>query len=132
MLRPSIDLAEIELRLDAVESGVRDLIARAELRRAIDGILDIERLLSSVTLETANPRDTLALAASLAKIPAAKAALARLASQRLNQLQQLLDPLEGLPPRIEQTIVDEPPLTFNDGGVIRTGIDSALDELRDL
>jgi DNA mismatch repair protein MutS len=132
MLRPSIDLAEIELRLDAVESGVRDLIAREELRRALDGILDVERLLSRVTLETANPRDTLALASSLAKIPAAKTALARLTAPRLNQLQQLLDPLEDLRARIEQTIVDEPPLTFNDGGVIRAGIDAALDELRDL
>src|SRR5579864_4214877 len=82
-LRPSLDLAEINARLDAVEAGVKDLIAREELRRALDGVLDLERLLSRVTLETANPRDVLALAASLAKIPAVRVALARLATARV-------------------------------------------------
>ena len=62
MLRPSIEVAEINARLDAVESQVKDMMAREELRRALDGILDLERLLSRVTLETANPRDVLALA----------------------------------------------------------------------
>jgi DNA mismatch repair protein MutS len=75
LLRPSLDLAEINARLDAVEAGVKATIAREELRRALDGVLDLERLLSRVTLETANPRDVLALAASLAKIPAIKAAV---------------------------------------------------------
>ena len=78
LLRPSLDLSEIHARLDAVEAGVKEIVAREELRRALDGVLDLERLLSRVTLETANPRDVLALAASLAKIPAIKAALARL------------------------------------------------------
>src|SRR5271167_4611968 len=61
LLRPSLDLAEINARLDAVEAGVKNTIAREELRRALDGVLDLERLLSRVTLETANPRDVLAL-----------------------------------------------------------------------
>ncbi len=68
MLRPSIDAAEINQRLDAVEGMVKDLVAREELRRSMEGILDLERLLSRVTLETANPRDLLALAISLAKL----------------------------------------------------------------
>ena len=76
LLRPSLDLSEIHARLDAVEAGVKDMVAREELRRALDGVLDLERLLSRVTLETANPRDVLALAASLGKIPAVKAAWA--------------------------------------------------------
>src|SRR6266700_1313674 len=59
MLRPSIQIDEINQRLDAVEAGVKDFIAREELRRALEGVLDIERLLSRVTLETANPRDLL-------------------------------------------------------------------------
>ena len=67
MLRPSIEIAEINARLDAVEVQVKETVAREELRRALDGILDLERLLSRVTLETANPRDVLALAASLGK-----------------------------------------------------------------
>ena len=75
MLRPSIDSGEINQRLDAVEGMVRDVVAREELRRSLEGILDLERLLSRVTLETANPRDLLALASSLAKLPAVRSAL---------------------------------------------------------
>jgi len=132
LLRPSLDLAEINARLDAVQAGAKDTIAREELRRALDGVFDLERLLSRVTLETANPRDVLALAASLAKIPAIKAALGHLSTERLNALQALLDELSDLRDRIEKTIVPEPPLSFADGGVIAAGIDRDLDELREL
>jgi len=132
LLRPSLDLAEINARLDAVEAGVKNLIAREELRQALDGVLDLERLLSRVTLETANPRDVLALAASLRKIPAIKRAVARLTSARLQVLHTALDELTDLRERIEKTIVPEPPLSFADGGVIAAGIDRDLDELREL
>jgi DNA mismatch repair protein MutS len=132
LLRPSLDLAEINARLDAVEAGVKDIIAREELRRALDGVLDLERLLSRVTLETANPRDVLALAASLRKIPGIKGAVARLAAARLRDLHASLDELSDLRERIEKTIVPEPPLSFADGGVIAAGIDRDLDELREL
>src|SRR6476661_6487178 len=80
LLRPSIEITEINARLDAVESQVKETIAREELRRALDGILDLERLLSRVTLETANPRDVLALAASLGKLPAVRKALEHVAA----------------------------------------------------
>ena len=132
LLRPSLDLAEIHARFDAVEAGVKDVIAREELRRALDGVLDLERLLSRVTLETANPRDVLALAASLAKVPGIKAAVGRLAAERLKALHSLLDELGDLRDRIEQMIVPEPPLSFADGGVIAAGVDRDLDELREL
>jgi DNA mismatch repair protein MutS len=132
LLRPSLNLAEINGRLDAVEAGVKDIVAREELRRALDGVHDLERLLSRITLETANPRDVLALAASLGKIPAAKAALERLPAQRLRELHSSLDELSELRERIEKTIVSEPPLSFADGGVIAAGVERELDELRDL
>jgi len=132
MLRPSIDRAEIDARLDAVECQVKDLVARQELRRALEGILDLERLLSRVTLETANPRDVLALAASLARIPAARLAVARLSGTRLHQLYASIDELSDLRSRIDTTIVAEPPISLSDGGVIASGIDRELDELRDL
>src|SRR5215471_5249565 len=109
MLRPSLDRAEIESRLDAVEVAVKDIVAREELRRALDGVLDLERLLSRVTLETANPRDILALAASLKKIPAIKSAVARLTAVRLEALHSSLDDLSDLRARIENTIIPEPP-----------------------
>jgi DNA mismatch repair protein MutS len=132
LLRPSIDAGEIEKRLDAVEAGVKEFIAREELRRALEGVQDVERLLSRVTLETANPRDLLALCASLNRTPLIKAALGRLASSRLQELFLLLDELADLRGRIERTIVPEPPLTLADGGVIQPGVDPELDDLRNL
>jgi len=132
LLRPSLDLGEISGRLDAVEAGVKGTVAREELRRALDGVLDLERLLSRVTLETANPRDVLALAASLGKIPTIKAATGRLTANRLAVLNSSLDELADLRGRIDTTIVPEPPLTFGDGGVIAAGVDRDLDELREL
>ena len=132
MLRPSIEAEEINRRLDAVEEMVRDLVGREELRRSMEGILDLERLLSRVTLETANPRDLLALAVSLAKLPAVRSALARFTAERLQALHRQCDELSDLRDRIALSLEDEPPLTLTDGGVIRSGVDSALDELRNL
>jgi DNA mismatch repair protein MutS len=132
LLRPSIELSEINSRQDAVEAQVKETVGREELRRALDGILDLERLLSRVTLETANPRDVLALAASLGKLPAARAALDRFAADRLRALHSSVDELTDLRQRIENTIIPEPPISLSDGGVIRAGVDRELDELRDL
>jgi DNA mismatch repair protein MutS len=132
MLRPSIDAIEIGHRLDGVEALLKNTIAREELRRALTGILDLERLLSRVTLETANPRDLLALAASLARIPAARMALENLAVPKLESLHHNLDELTDVRGEIEHTIIPEPPITLNDGGVIAAGVDPELDELRGL
>ena len=132
MLRPSISVSEINGRLDAVEAGVKDFVSREELRRALNGVMDMERLLSRVTLETANPRDVLALCASLNRTPLIKTALSRLKSARLQTLNDLLDEMGDLRQRIEKTIVEEPPLTLSDGGVIQPGLDPELDELRNL
>jgi DNA mismatch repair protein MutS len=132
MLRPSIDGTEITLRLDAVEALAHETIHREELRRSLEGIFDLERLLSRVTLEAANPRDLLALASSLARLPGVRAALKNFAPSRLTALLDSLDELADIRQRIDVTIVPDPPLTFADGGVIAAGIDSALDELRDL
>src|SRR5271170_5445664 len=132
MLRPSIEIAEINARLDAVEAQVNETVAREELRRALDGILDLERLLSRVTLETANPRDVLALAASLRKIPGLRVALARFGTERLTTLHGSVDELGDLRERIDKTIVPEPPISLVDGGAVQSGVDKELDELRDL
>ncbi len=85
-----------------------------------------------MTLETANPRDVLALCASLNRIPLIKSALNRLKSARLAELYLLLDELADLRERIEKTVVPEPPLTLADGGVIQPDVDAELDELRNL
>ena len=132
MLRPASDASEIQARLDAVEEQTKQTIAREELRRALEGVLDLERLLSRVTLETANPRDLLALAASLGRIPAVRAALARLGSARLALLHAGIDELADVRERIESAIIPQPPISLSDGGVIRPGADRELDELREL
>ena len=132
MLRPSLDRAEIDGRLDSVEVQVKDTVRREELRRSLEGILDLERLLSRVTLETANPRDVLALAASLGRIPKVRTVLAGLSALRLGTLHGVIDELGDLREKIDRTLVPEPPLTLSDGGVIAAGVDKDLDELRDL
>jgi DNA mismatch repair protein MutS len=132
MLRPSIDPEEIGRRLDAVEAQVNDAVGREELRRALDGILDLERLLSRVTLEAATPRDVLALAASLGRIPAVRRALEGIGARRLADLLNLLDALTDVQHKISATLVPEPPLSFQEGGVVAAGVDRDLDELRDL
>jgi DNA mismatch repair protein MutS len=132
MLRPSIDVAEMNQRLDAVSAGLANMIHREELRRSLDGILDIERLLSRISLETANPRDVLALGASLGRLPLVRRALVHFPAQRFEALHTLLDELGDVCERIESSIVAEPPITLNDGGVIKAGVDPQLDELRDI
>ena len=132
MLRPSIDASEINQRLDAVEEQVKETIAREELRRSLAGVLDLERLLSRVTLETANPRDLVALATSVARIPTVRSALARLNSVRLQSLHATIDELADIRERIEKTVIAEPPISLNDGGVIQSGADAELDVLREL
>ena len=132
MLRPSLDRGEIDARLDSVEAQVKDTVRREELRRALEGILDLERLLSRVTLETANPRDVLALAASLGRIPKVRHILGELSAKRLSALYIAIDELSDLREKIDHTLVPEPPLTLNEGGVIAAAVDKDLDELRDL
>ena len=75
---------------------VKDVVAREELRRSMEGILDLERLLSRVTLETANPRDLLTLATSLAKLPTVRAALSHFPAERLQALHAQCDELADL------------------------------------
>jgi DNA mismatch repair protein MutS len=132
MPRPSLDASEIGQRLDAVEELVKGSIAREELRRALAGVLDLERLLSRVTLETANPRDLIALGASLARIPSVRAGLSNLRAARLEDLYQKMDELADIRTHIETTIVPEPPISLADGGVIARGADQELDELHQL
>ncbi|MBV8206943.1 MAG: DNA mismatch repair protein MutS [Acidobacteria bacterium] len=132
MLRPASEGGEIEARLESVAAMAGDLIAREELRRSLDGVMDLERLLSRITLETANPRDVLALAASLGRAELVQAAALKFPSPRMQELAGQVNGLPELQKRIYQTLVPEPPLAFAEGGVIREGVDPALDELRDL
>jgi DNA mismatch repair protein MutS len=132
LLRPSLDRAEIGGRLDAAGELLQQTILRAELRKQLGGILDIERLLAKITMGVANPRDVLALGRSLEKIPALKATFETQRAARLRDLHDRLDEVAEARDRILQTIADEPPINLADGGTIRAGCNADLDELRDL
>jgi DNA mismatch repair protein MutS len=132
LLRPSMDRAEIEQRLEAAGELIQQTILRAELRKQLAGILDIERLLAKVTLGSAGPRDLLALGRSLEKIPALKRTFDTQQAARLRGLHERLDELPDVTNLILEAIADEPPFNLADGGTIRPGFNPQLDELRDL
>jgi DNA mismatch repair protein MutS len=132
MLRPSIDREELNVRLDAVEELTKNTIAREELRRVLAAINDLERLLSKVTLETANAREMLALKQSLRPLPILRAYLTHFQSRRIGELHERLDELVDIHELLEKSIHPEPPVVLNEGGLIRAGYHAELDELRDL
>jgi DNA mismatch repair protein MutS len=130
LLAPSIDVAEIELRLDAVEELLKAPILRADLGKHLESILDLERLLAKISLSSAGPRDLLALARSLAVIPTLAAH--SFSAALLHDIQGRLDPIPEVRDRVLSAIAEEPPANLSDGGTIRSGFDPALDELRDI
>jgi DNA mismatch repair protein MutS len=130
ILRPLVDAAALEARYEAVGEALGDLVKREEIRRAFSGLLDLERLLARLSLDSAGARDVRALAASLSRLPGLKTALRAMQSTRWIELVGRLDTLEDVTARIATTIVEEPPLTLVDGGAIAAGVDAELDELR--
>ncbi len=132
LLAPSLDIAEIDARLDAVEELRAAAILTTELAKDLASILDLERLLSKVSLSSAGPRDLAALARSLAVIPSLKQRLASFKTERLLSLTARLDEVAEVRDRVLAALADEPPVNLSDGGAIRAGLDSNLDELRGL
>jgi DNA mismatch repair protein MutS len=132
LLRPSLDQAEIEARLDAVGWLAKATIERAKLREILGSMLDLERILSRVTVGAANPRDMLGLGRTLARIPLLRPPLAAATAPRLIETLQQLDDVAELRERILTAIADEPPVTLNDGGVVRSGFHAELDQYRNL
>ncbi len=130
ILRPLVDRAEIDARYEAVTEAHGDLVKREEVRRAFAGILDLERLLARLSLDSAGPRDVRAMGASLARLPGLKRALECMTAPLWRDLNARLDGLADVTTRIEATVMNDPPLTLADGGVIATGVDAELDELR--
>jgi DNA mismatch repair protein MutS len=130
MLRPLVDAQALEARYEAVAESHTDLLKREEMRRAFNGILDLERLLARLSLDSAGPRDVRALAASLSRLPALKQALQAFQAPLWQSLTGRLDTLTEITSLIETTLVAEPPLTMADGGAIAAGVERELDELR--
>lgn len=131
MERPLCDRAAIEQRLDAVEAFVSDLFLRAQTDALLRQVYDLDRLAGKLALGTANARDLLALARSIQVLPR----LSELMSDRGGLLESLirrLPDLASLAERVTSTLVDDPPVSVREGGLIRPGVDKELDELRAL
>ena len=132
LLRPLLDRAEIESRYEAVDEAVKKLVGREELRKALSGIQDLERMLSRISLDSAGPREMAALGASLARLPALYRSLQQFISPRWVEWAGRLDLLEDLSELLSRSLAPAPPLTLADGGAIAPGVDGELDELRSL
>ena len=132
LLRPSMKLGELNARLDAVEEQKNALILRDRLRSELKHIVDLERLMARMSLGRANARDLLALKTSADSIPIIKEMLADASASLLEVLADSLDELQDLRDLIGKAIADDPPATLTDGGYIRGGYNSELDELRGL
>src|SRR5260370_27465790 len=132
LLRPCLQLQEIEARLDALQETLQATIARSEIRKLLGSVLDLERLLAKLTLGTAGPRELMALGRSLEIVPKLKERTSGFESVRLKGISSALDEIPELRDRILAAIADEPPPNLSDGGTIRTGFHAELDELRDI
>src|SRR5580658_4996092 len=127
LLAPSIDVNEVNARLDAVTELHATPMLRSAIANDLATILDLERLLSKLALATAGPRDLAALARSLAVIPSLKKRLEGAKSQNLE-----LDEIPEVRDQVLAALADEPPVNLTDLGVIRDHFDPRLDELRDI
>lgn len=132
MEKPLLDPLEITRRHTAVEELVNTPINRGELEQALSDVTDFERVMARITTGTVNCRDLLGFAHGLRALPQVKALLSNMEAPMLQKLSEAIDPLEECAQRIESTIVDDPPLTIREGGIIRRGANADADRLRDL
>ena len=130
LLRPSLNLAVIQGRIDATEELVSDSISREELRNILGRMNDIERLIGRICLGRSKPRDIIALRNSLELIPDIKSVLSKFKTTLIKDIQKNIDPLPEVVKIIATGIEDEVPASIKDGNVIREGYNEELDELR--
>ena len=129
MLRPSLDLAQIEARLEAVEELKGTITDLAQVGKVLAKIHDLERLLSRVTTETAHPRDLVSLKSSLHMLPHLNQSLEGFKADLLRPLSDLLEDVAEL---LQRSLNEEAPVSLNDGGMILKGFHQELDELREI
>jgi DNA mismatch repair protein MutS len=129
--QPLLDLEQIHLRQDAVAELHRDAFLRADIRKWLDGLYDVERLVGRIGFGTANARDLIGLKRALLRIPKIKARLNDAQSAHLRALNAELDELRDVLERIDRALVDDPPILIKEGGLIKENYDPTLDALRD-
>ena len=130
--KPLLDITEIGRRQTAVEELVDATVARGELTDALKDISDFERVQTRIVTGTVNCRDLLGLARGFRALPELKRLLQGFESPLLRKLEQQIDDLRDCADMIENTIVDDPPLTVREGGIIRKGANADADYLRDI
>ena len=127
---PLIDTLEINRRLNAVKELEEDVMLRGEVIDNLKKVYDIERLAGKMAYGNANARDMITLKNSLSKLPEVKKILENCKSEMLKDLYDNLDELEDIHELIEQSIVEDPPMTVKDGGIIKMGYDEEVDKLK--
>lgn len=132
ILHPLRSLEEIRRRQDAVEELVLKPGIRSSLRELLAKVFDIERLTSRITSEIAKPRDLISLKVSLLPFPQLRRLLGEMKAPLLQELHEMLDPLEDVWGEIERVLLDEPKAMAKEGGLIRDGVSKELDALREI
>ncbi len=130
--KPLLDASEIISRQNAVEELVESTMLRGELAESLKYITDLERVMTRIVTGTVNCRDLLGLAGGLRALPLVKQNLQQVKSPLLQRLADAIDPLADCADLIESTIIDNPPLTVREGGIIRKGANEEVDRLRDI
>ena len=129
--QPLTDREEINRRLDAVEEMTKNRMTGITLAEELEGVYDLERLLSKVSYRSLNARDCLALCASFKKIPEIRNLIAELESSEMTAIREELDPMEDLTALLESAIHPDAPIQITEGGIIRDGYSGILDEYRE-
>ncbi|MGO4542099.1 DNA mismatch repair protein MutS [Paenibacillus sp. 2TAB19] len=129
--KPLLSKSAIDARLDAVEELYRNLILREDIRTELQPIYDLERLVGRVAFGSANGRDLNALKSSLRRIPGLAALCDQSGSKVLRELVAGVDDCGDLADMIDTVVVEDPPVTIREGGLIRAGYDDYLDQLRE-
>jgi DNA mismatch repair protein MutS len=132
IMKPLIVLNEIHKRLNAVENLFQDLSLQETLRTYLRRLQDLERLSTRVLQGSANARDLMAIKNSLSALPFIKKALKKADSERLKALGDSIGEFSELERLIEEAIVDDPPTTLREGGIIKEGFREDVDELREI
>ena len=128
--QPLIDAEKINERLEALEELNQSPMLRDEIREYLNPIYDLERLISRISYQSANPRDLIAFSSSLEMLPYIRQIIKDFNSPLLTKICEDMDPLEDIAQLIRSAIVEEPPLAQKDGGIIREGYNSDVDKFR--
>ena len=129
--RPLIDKEKIERRLDIVEFFTKNPIDSQNISNYLNDIYDLERLIGKISYKRANARDFISLKNSLRNIPSLKSYLENIDDENIRNIGINLPDVSDIYKLLEESIVDDPPISITEGGLIKKGYNSKLDELKE-